>query len=189
MGSHNTIVSYNKIVPTVPGIILGMRPANERQCYIVTSALIGWVQTHFGYAPSQWETTLHWNAGSHWLGAYTKWSLLYSNCNGKRWVQGLYSLSGQMSYRKISWSLDVTRFGFKHFSSLWNLTGTSAVALSNFIAMQSFQHPILQLGDFTRFGGKTSTHLVSRGQGSGFQLTAHTISHLDEPRERKRERD
>ena len=30
---------------------------------------------NFVYAPSQWETTLHCNVVSHWLGAYTKWSL------------------------------------------------------------------------------------------------------------------
>ena len=29
----------------------------------------------FVNAPSQWETTLHSNVISHWLGAYTKWSL------------------------------------------------------------------------------------------------------------------
>ena len=29
---------------------------------------------HFVRAPTQWETTLHCNV-SHWLGAYTKWSL------------------------------------------------------------------------------------------------------------------
>ena len=29
----------------------------------------------FLYAPSQWETTLHCKVISHWLGAYTKWSL------------------------------------------------------------------------------------------------------------------
>ena len=38
-------------------------------------------------------------------------------------VHGLYSLSGETSYRKISWSLEATRFGFKLFQSLWNLTG------------------------------------------------------------------
>ena len=41
---------------------------------------------------------------------------------------GLYSLSGKTSYRKISWSLEPARFGFKLFQSLWNLTGTSAAA-------------------------------------------------------------
>ena len=53
--------------------------------------------------------------------------------------QGLYSLSGWTSYRKISWSLEATRFGFRLFQSLWNLTGTSAAVLprcpSNFRAI------------------------------------------------------
>ena len=31
---------------------------------------------HFVYAPSQCETTLHCNVVSHWLGTYTKWSLI-----------------------------------------------------------------------------------------------------------------
>ena len=30
---------------------------------------------HSVHAPSQWETTLHCNVVSHWLGSYTKWSL------------------------------------------------------------------------------------------------------------------
>ena len=30
---------------------------------------------HFVYASSQWETTLQCNVVSHWLGAFTKWSL------------------------------------------------------------------------------------------------------------------
>ena len=55
--------------------------------------------------------------------------------------QGLYSLSGITSYRKISWSLEAARFGFKHFQSFWNLTGTSAAVLprclSNFRAILS----------------------------------------------------
>ena len=55
--------------------------------------------------------------------------------------QGLYSLSGRTSYRKISWSLEAARFTFRLFQSLWNVTGTSAAALprclSNLRAMQS----------------------------------------------------
>ena len=82
---------------------------------------------------------------------------------------GLYSLSGKTSYRKISWSLDAARFGFKLFQSLWNLTGTSAAlrprCLSNFRAIRPLQHPISWLRDFTRFGGKTSYRLVNRGPG------------------------
>ena len=33
------------------------------------------IRGHFVYAPDQWETMLHCNVVSHWLGAYTKWSL------------------------------------------------------------------------------------------------------------------
>ena len=81
--------------------------------------------------------------------------------------QGLYSLSGKTSYRKISWSLEAARFGFKLFQSLWNLAGTSAAllprCLSNFTAIRPLQHPISRHRDFTRFGGKTSYRLVNRG--------------------------
>ena len=80
---------------------------------------------------------------------------------------GLYSLSGKTSYRKISWSLEAARWGFKLFQSLWNLAGTSATllprCLSNFRAIRPLQHPISWLRDFTRFGGKTSYRLVNRG--------------------------
>ena len=82
-------------------------------------------------------------------------------------ILGLYSLSGKTSYRKISWSLEAARFGFILFQSLWNLAGTSAAllprCLSNFRAIRPLQHPTSRLRDFTRFGGKTSYHLVNRG--------------------------
>ena len=87
---------------------------------------------------------------------------------------GLYSLSGKMSYRKISWSLEAARFGFKLFQSLWNLAGTSAAllprCLSNFRAIRPLQHPISRLRDFARFGGKTSYRLVNRGPGASNQI-------------------
>ena len=79
-------------------------------------------------------------------------------------ILGLYSLSGKTSYRKISWSLEAARFGFKLFQSLWNLAGTSAAllprCLSNFRAIRPLQHTISRLRDFTRFGGKTSYRLA-----------------------------
>ena len=82
---------------------------------------------------------------------------------------GLYSLSGKTSYRKISWSLEAARFGSKLLQSLLNLAGTSAallpMCLSNFRAIRPLQHPISRLRDFTRFGGKTSYRLVTRGPG------------------------
>ena len=34
------------------------------------------VRDHFVYAPSKWETMLQCNVASHWVGAYTKWSLI-----------------------------------------------------------------------------------------------------------------
>ena len=41
------------------------------------------IRDHFVNVPSQWETTLHCNAVSHWLCVYTKWSLVYSRvCSG-----------------------------------------------------------------------------------------------------------
>ena len=94
---------------------------------------------------------------------------LWYSLHLKMYVQGLYSLSGKTSYRKISWSLEAARFRFELFQSLWNLAGTSAAllprCLSNFRAIWPLQHPISRLRDFTRFGGKTSYHLVNRGPG------------------------
>ena len=81
-------------------------------------------------------------------------------------TQTFYSLSGHASCRKISWSLEPARFGFRHFWSLWNLKGISAAALprglSHFRTIRSSLHPIALLWDFTRFGGKTSTSFVNR---------------------------
>ena len=87
---------------------------------------------------------------------------------------GLYSLSGRTSYGKISRILEAARFGFKHLSSLWNLTGTSAAPLPrcllNFRAIRSLWHPISRIRDFARFGGKTSYRLVNRGPESDFVI-------------------
>ena len=47
--------------------------------------------------------------------------------------QGLYSLSGLTSYRKIPWIVEAARFGFALFQSLWNLTGTSAAGLTSYL--------------------------------------------------------
>ena len=83
--------------------------------------------------------------------------------------QGLYSLSGQTSYRKMSWSLEAAKFGITFFQSLWHLTGTSAatlsIRLSNFKVIGPLSHAMSQLRDFSRFGSKTSVHLVNRGTG------------------------
>ena len=39
------IFYYMIRVHNKPGLILGLRPANERQRYFVTTSLIGWAQT------------------------------------------------------------------------------------------------------------------------------------------------
>ena len=52
-----------------------------------------YTKDHFVYAPSQWETTLQCNVVSHWLGAYTKWSLwYYLNLNPHDTFYGEFSL-------------------------------------------------------------------------------------------------
>ena len=86
----------------------------------------------------------------------------------------LYSLSGRTSYRKISWSLEAARLGFRLFQSFWNLTNTSAAALprslSNFRAIRSLYHPIAQHRGFARFGDKTSVCLVNCGADKLIQI-------------------
>ena len=73
-------------------------------------------------------------------------------------IQGVYSLSERMSYRKISLSLEAAGFGFKFFLSFCNLTGTSPAplprCLSNFKAVPSLWHLISRLRYFTRFDSK-----------------------------------
>ena len=50
---------------------------NYERCLITCHLL----RDHFVYVSSQWETMLHSNVTSHWLGAYTKWSLFTVWCN------------------------------------------------------------------------------------------------------------
>ena len=81
--------------------------------------------------------------------------------------QGLYSLSGETPYRKISWSFEKARFGFRLFQSTENLTGTSTAPLPrclvNLRAIQSLQHSISRLRNFARIDGTTAYRLVNRG--------------------------
>ena len=44
---------------------------------------------------------------------------------------------------------------------LWNLTGISAVVLTNLRVIWSCSYPVLQLQDFTRSGGETDTEVNS----------------------------
>ena len=73
---------------------------------------------------------------------------------------GLYSLSGETSYLKISWSHEAARFGFILFQSLCNLTGASAASLPRCLPNTVIITSYLAA---SRFGGKTSYRLVNRG--------------------------
>ena len=50
--------------------------------------------------------------------------------------QGPVSICDKTSYRKISWSLDATRFVFRIVRSLWNLTALLPMCPPNFKAMR-----------------------------------------------------
>ena len=90
---------------------------------------------------------------------------------GQAKIQGFYSLSRWMSYRKISWSLEAARLEFRLFPTLLNLTCTLAAmlsgCLSHFRMIGTLKHPILRLRDFMRFDSKTSYCLVNRGHSHG----------------------
>ena len=54
--------------------VLISHSAEENSYY--TKIHFVWIcRDHFVYGSNQWEITLHCNVFSHWLGAYTKWSL------------------------------------------------------------------------------------------------------------------
>ena len=55
--------------------------------------------------------------------------MVHPELNSQTTDLGLYSLSGRMSYRMISWSLEATRFRFRIFQSIGNLTGILAATL------------------------------------------------------------
>ena len=79
---------------------------------------------------------------------------------------GPSSLSRRTSYRKISWNIESTRFGFELFQSFWNLTSTSAEAETSSAAELDvkYQSDTTSRGrDSTTFSGKTSYRLVNSG--------------------------
>ena len=59
-----------------------MAITNKSYCWrihffcICAADMYGLFRDNAVYAPSQWGTMLHWDDVSHWLGAYTEWSLL-----------------------------------------------------------------------------------------------------------------
>ena len=68
-------------------------PGQYHNCSSGSGVVLIWVKLtnaefrdHFVYAPSQWEMALQCNAISHWLGAYTEWSLWTTTKNRKVWI-------------------------------------------------------------------------------------------------------
>ena len=76
---------WHALMNMFPGLILGLRPANERRRYKVTPSLIAGHKPRFSpvddsrLAPSQWETSLQSNAVSHWLAANLDSALFSEN--------------------------------------------------------------------------------------------------------------
>ena len=86
-------------------------------------------RNHFVYALSQWETTLHCNVASHWLGTYTKWSLklhlllvsMPKFCRNMEWQQhDLYRLLSTNSYVDLCISeFNLINLQYKMQPDLW----------------------------------------------------------------------
>ena len=68
-------ISFMIQVPNSEGNLGWWNPHSLAVMFPRKSDVITTCRDHFVNAPSQWETTLHCNIISHWLGAYTKWSL------------------------------------------------------------------------------------------------------------------
>ena len=81
------------------GIDLGAYAANESRRYIITTSLIGW-------AHNETDSCDTMDADN----------------------QGLFSLSGRTSYRKISWCFEAARFGlvFSNRYGIWQARGSNA---------------------------------------------------------------
>ena len=128
IGMSATGFICNKVIAW---LILGLRPTNERRCYFITTSLIGreprispvivWFTIQFRKVIV--DALLNLSAAYN-----SPWPQLKLTSVVKRKLC-LYSLNGRTSYRKISWSPEATRFGFRLSQSLWGLTSISAAAL------------------------------------------------------------
>ena len=99
------------------------------------------------------------------------------NINSRHWCmicspfwpsQNHHLLSGHTSYRKIAWSQEAARFGFRLSQSPWKFTDPLATTLPRYLfsfrAIRSLYHLISRLRDFTTFGCNTPVRLVNRDQ-------------------------
>ena len=106
---HVIGVNYGNKTDNLYEIISLMDFVNRREKTALGQMLLRW-QALWGiilcYVPSQWETTLHCNIVSHWLGAYTKRSpALWSDIIIKMYTlrfDGEFSVHPSMPCRHIA---------------------------------------------------------------------------------------
>ena len=58
------------------------------------------IRDHFVLAPNQWETMLQYNIISHWLGAFTKWSLPHISPSRASYGVSFVSICEKIDYYK-----------------------------------------------------------------------------------------
>ena len=94
---------------------------------------------HFSFSLDEivffWRPGLGWSWSDDWMPCQCQHGRLVAagyrfRHSGGSYL-GLYSLSRKTSYRKISWSLEVARFGFRLFQLLWNLTDACQISVRN----------------------------------------------------------
>ena len=124
------------------GTTRGVSFKNRRNDAIILNDIWWWLSLEFNTAArNRYKWDAKWSSYGYgtFSGSIPLLGAVIHHARKRSTNQGLYSLSGKTSYRKISWSLEAARFGFRLFQSLWNLTGTSAAALprclSNFRAL------------------------------------------------------
>ena len=94
------------------------------------------------------------------------WMTPFTFVFDERHSHGPVSISDKMSYRKISWRLEATRFVFRMVRSLLNLTGSSAGnVLFKFQSDAIISTANSRLRDFTRSYDKTSDWILKRNLG------------------------
>ena len=101
----------------------------------LTTVNLGSYSRHYclsGSVFSQWLNKVSANERIRYIcNVFSHWLRPCPAIHRRKPTLGLYSLCRWTSYRKISWSLEAARFGFRLFQSLWNLTAALPRCLSN----------------------------------------------------------
>ena len=117
---------------TVSGLILGLRPTNERRRYNVTPSLIGWAQTkNQSYSLYDWQVTAG-PARSH--DAYPGWQRSLDS--------ELYDLGLNLGIDKISIarSVQLRAVSKSNFSVATSLQHAVAISMFTYTCVGKFSH-------------------------------------------------